>query len=258
MDNYKVFLQEIDFNNNTAKSEYLVEQVKYDEFEVKEELFFNEDGSLASRTINDFENDIEIMEDHNNKLKFITVYIYDDNENLIKEIELEETKNKIVERNYEIDEDGHVISQDVIRDGVTESIKLYYNSEELVSTGHYINGGLIKIEVKEKDLYKHNYFRYDVNEQTHSKTIHLFDDYGRVNSISEYDGKDNLIKVTSQYFNDEGFTVYETNYDLITNILIEEISEYYDLEEFSSRIEKYYENMELVLEKRFRYEYTES
>ncbi len=96
------------------------------------------------------------------------------------------------------------------------------------------------------------------NGQPFSKTIHLYDDYGRINSISDYDEKDNLIKINSKYFKDEGFTVYETSYDLIENILFEEISEYYNPEDVASRIEKYYENYELILEKRYRYEYSET
>lgn len=253
----KVFLQEIDYSNNIAKPEYLVEQKNYENTFVYEELSYNGDGSLDCKTLNDFENNIVILEDYKNKLKFTTVYIYDEDGELIKEMELEETKNKIVERNYEFDENGHVVQQEVISDEVTESIKFYYNnSEELISSEHFRNGELNKIEITDIDLFQYNYVSFDGKGKPVCKAIHIVNDNGRISSMSDYDEKDNLIKIKAKYFSEEGFTVYETNYNLIENTLVEEISEYIGPEEYSSRVEKYYENLELVLEKRFRYEYS--
>ena len=255
MKDYKVFLQEIDYSKNLATHEYLFQQINYVDDDVKEELTFNEDGSLAERSNFDFENGIEIAEDFKNKLKLTTIYVYDENDNLIKEMELEEPKNKIVERNYEVDEVGHVIRQEFIADGITETIKFNYDNREIISTEHFIDGKLDRIYLNHKDINHYNYEIFDSNGQQIGKTIHLFGDNGLLNSISEYDGKDNLIKITTKYNDEEGYTVYETNHDFIENTFVEEISKFIGPEEYSSRIEKYYENMELVLEKRFRYEY---
>ncbi len=259
MQNYKIYLTIIDHKPVlNVKPEILIEQTSYNlDTDYSESLFFNEDGSISERIIEDALKNIMVFDDPQNGSMSTTKFFYDDKGRTTKDIEYDENDEAISETNYEYDADDNLVRQEYKEEGEVFLIKFFYEKERnKVSSEHFTNGKLTMIQKKEMSNKKHISFSMDENDRQIQKWIRFLDENGIQTSESEYDENDKLVKIFSNYYDKNESLQYATNYDLAENKLTEFFYDYKSKDEINTRIEKYYEDMELVLEKIYRYEYS--
>ena len=259
MHTYKIYMTIIDHKPElNVNPEILIEQSSYNlDTDYSESIYFNDDGSISERVIEDGLKGVMIFDDPQNRSVSRTKFFLDDKGRTVKDIEYDENDEAVSETNYEYDGNDNLISQEYKEDGEVFLIKFYYdNAGNRISSEHFTNGKLAMIQKNEVSNKKHISLSMDENGRQIQKWIRYSDENGTQISESEYDGNDNLFRVFSNYYDEKESLQYSAHYELAENKLTEFFYEYKSKDQINTRVEKYYEDMELVKEKKYRYEYS--
>ncbi|MBI5731048.1 MAG: hypothetical protein HY963_07920 [Ignavibacteriales bacterium] len=256
---YRIFCIFKDYSSNPPEERsFLYYEHKYDtENEVEEDIHYSTDGKIEHRFVDDNKNNISRRESYGEETEIIK-FIYDENDNLIEQIDYDENWNEESRTIFIYNEEHNLIRQEYFSKNKHEIIEFEFDE----------NGKQKNIEASNEDGVFHSihidrsvkndiqYF-YNSDGNVQLKNVRIKNIDGLDIHIDEYDSNDKLIGYEDLSYNENKELICRESFNSRGIIKQKEIFEYDDENRMLMRSLLYYSNEMLTHEKIFDYIYEE-